>query len=93
MIVSFACKDTQRVASGRFSKRLPQQIQRRAKMRLDRIDAARDLDDLRVPPSHRLEALSGDRLGFHSVRINDQWRIVFRWEQGGAHDVAIVDYH
>ncbi|WP_370271305.1 type II toxin-antitoxin system RelE/ParE family toxin [Guyparkeria sp. SCN-R1] len=62
-------------------------------MRLDRIDAARDLDDLRVPPSHRLEPLSGDRLGFHSLRINDQWRIVFRWEQGGAHDVAIVDYH
>ncbi len=62
-------------------------------MRLDRIDAALDLGDLRVPPSHRLEALTGDRAGFHSLRINDQWRIVFRWEQGGAHDVAIVDYH
>lgn len=96
MIVSFACRDTQGVATGRFSRRLPQQIQRlqrRAKMRLDRIDAALDLGDLRVPPSHRLEALTGDRAGFHSLRINDQWRIVFRWEQGGAHDVAIVDYH
>ncbi len=92
MIVGFACKDTQRVASARFSKRLPQQIQRRAKMRLGRIDAARDLDDLRVPPSRRLEPLSGDRLGFHRLRINDQWRIVFQWAQGGAHDVAIVDY-
>lgn len=77
MIVSFACKDTQLIATGRFSRRLPQQIQRRAKMRLDRIDAALDLDDLRVPPSHRLEALTGDRAGFHSLRINDQWRIVF----------------
>ncbi len=62
-------------------------------MRLDRIDAALDLGDLRVPRAHRRVALTGDRACFHSRRINDQWRIVFRWEQGGAHDVAIVDYH
>ena len=93
MILSFACKDTQRIAAGQFSKRLPQQIQRRAKMRLDRIDAASELDDLRVPPSQCLEALTGDRAGFHSIRINGQWRIVFQWDRGGAHNVAIVDYH
>lgn len=62
-------------------------------MRLDRIDAAVTLDDLRVPPGHRLEALTGDRQGSYSLRVNDQWRIVFRWDRGGAHDVAIVDYH
>lgn len=68
-------------------------IQRKAKMRLDRIDAAVRLDDLRVPPSHRLEALRGDRKGQYSIRINDQWRICFRWENGNALDVEIVDYH
>lgn len=62
-------------------------------MRLDRIDAAASLEDLKTPPSHRLEALSGDRQGQHSIRINDQWRICFVWRDGNAYDVEIVDYH
>ena len=62
-------------------------------MRLNRINAASVLDDLRVPPSHHLEALQGDRLGQHSIRINDKWRVCFVWIAGNAHDVEIVDYH
>jgi len=62
-------------------------------MRLDRIDAAIDLENLRLPPSHRLEALQGTRQGQHSIRINDQWRICFVWKDGHAHSVEIVDYH
>ena len=62
-------------------------------MRLDRLNAATSLEDLRLPPSHRLEALSGDRKGQHSIRINDQWRICFVWQDGHAYDVEIVDYH
>ncbi len=89
----YKCKETKKIASGRFSKKLPQDIQRRAKMRLDRVDAAVVLDDLRVPPSHALEALSGDRAGQYSIRINAQWRICFNWEEGHASRVEIVDYH
>lgn len=93
MIKSFACSETEKVFNRNFSRKLPQAIQQRAKMRLDRIDAAVVLDDLRLPPSHHLEALKGDRSGQHSIRINDQWRICFAWHDGHAHDVEIVDYH
>ena len=93
MIKSLACGETEKVFNRRFSRRLPQDIQRRAKMRLDRIDAAVALDDLRRPPSHHLEALKGGRAGEHSIRINDQWRICFVWHDGAAYDVEIVDYH
>lgn len=93
MIRSFADKETERVFKGQYSRRLPVDIQKRAKMRLDRIAAATDLNDLRVPPSHRLEKLSGDREGQHSIRINQQWRICFRWQAGHAFDVEITDYH
>lgn len=93
VIKSYRDKEARRIAEGRFSRRLPRAIQRRAKMRLDRIAAASELDDLRLPPSHRLEALSGDRAGQHSIRINDQWRICFTWRDGNAFDVEIVDYH
>jgi proteic killer suppression protein len=93
MIKSFACGETEKVFNRRFSRRLPQDIQRRAKMRLDRIDAAVALDDLRRPPSHHLEALKGGRAGEYSIRINDQWRICFVWHDGAAYDVEIVDYH
>jgi toxin HigB-1 len=68
-------------------------IARRAKRKLEALHAAGRLDDLRVPPSNRLEKLKGDLKAFHSIRINDQWRIIFRWLDGDAHDVAIVDYH
>jgi len=93
VIRSFRDKETRRIAEGKRSRKLPQSIQRRAKMRLDRLNAATSLEDLRLPPSHRLEALSGDRKGQHSIRINDQWRICFVWQDGHAYDVEIVDYH
>lgn len=72
---------------------LPPDLWRRARMRLQRIVAARTLADLRVPPSHHLEALSGNRKGEHSIRINDQWRVCFRWTEQGAVDIEITDYH
>jgi len=93
MIKGFACAETEKVFNRNFSRKLPQAIQHRAKMRLDRLDAAVALEDLRLPPSHHLEALHGDRAGQHSIRINDQWRICFVWHDGHAHDVEIVDYH
>jgi toxin HigB-1 len=93
VIKSYRDKDTEKLAHGHLSRRLPAEIQRRAKMRLDRIEAAVELDDLRVPPSHRLELVKGDRAGRYSIRINDQWRICFDWRDGNAYDVEIVDYH
>lgn len=93
MIRSFKDKDTERVFQGQWSKRLPQDLQKRAKMRLDRIHAAIEIKDLTRPPSHKLEKLKGDRKGQHSIRINDQWRICFTWREGDAFDVEIVDYH
>jgi proteic killer suppression protein len=93
MIKSFRDKETERIANGNASKKLPGDVQRRAKMRLERLEAAQALDDLRVPPSHRLEALSGDRQGQHSIRVNDQWRICFVWRDGHAFEVEITDYH
>jgi proteic killer suppression protein len=93
MIMSYRNKEAEKVANGRYSRRLPQDIQRRAKMRLDRIRAATALDQLRIPPSHHLEALSGNRNEQHSIRINDQWRICFEWRDGHAYEVEIVVYH
>ena len=93
MIKGYRDKETEKLAHGRPSRRFPADIQRRAKMRLERIEAAVDLDDLRVPPSHRLELLKGDRAGRYSIRINDQWRICFDWRDGNAYEVEIVDYH
>ena len=93
MIRSFRDKDTEKVANGEYSRRFPTDIQRRAKMRIDRINAAVVLEDLRVPPSHHLERLKGERKGLYSIRINDQWRVCFRWKDGDAYDVEIVDYH
>ena len=93
MISTFRCRDTERIFKGQFSKKWSQQIQRKAAMKLDIIHAATRLDTLRVPPGNRLETLSGDRAGQHSIRINDQWRICFAWKDGHAHEVEIVDYH
>jgi len=93
MINSFKCKETRRIFEGRFSKKLPHDIQRQAERKLVMLHAAHDLNDLRIPPANRLEALSGDRQGQHSIRINNRWRICFEWHQGGAHHVEIVDYH
>ena len=93
MIKTFADKRTAALFAGYAVRDLPQQIQRRAKAKLQTLDAAMRLDDLRVPPGNRLEALKGDRCGQHSIRINDQWRICFKWREGEAWDVEVADYH
>jgi proteic killer suppression protein len=93
MIGSFADQETERVWEGSGSRRLPQAIQLVARRKLRMLAAAASLDDLRVPPANRLEALKGERRGQFSIRINDQWRICFRWRDGEAFEVAIVDYH
>ena len=93
MILSFRCKETERIASGRISRKLPPDIQRTALRKLTMLENAVQLSDLLAPPSNRLEALEGDRRGQHSIRINDQWRICFRWKDGHAAEVEIVDYH
>jgi toxin HigB-1 len=93
MIKSFADKRTAAIFVGYFVRDLPQQIQRRARAKLLAVDAAKQLDDLRVPPGNRLEALRADRAGQHSIRINDQWRVCFVWRDGEAWDAEIVDYH
>ncbi len=93
MIRSFADDETQRFFETGRSRRLPPDIKRRAGMRLMQIDSATQVGDLRLPPSNRLEALRHDRLGQWSIRINSQWRICFRFENGDAFDVEIVDYH
>ena len=93
MIQSFADPETALIWSGRRSKRLPLDIQNVALRKLRLLNQARTLSDLRVPPGNRLEALKADRLGQHSIRINDQWRICFVWDDGGPAYVEIVDYH
>lgn len=86
------CKETEKLFGGRFSTKLPQNVQRIAQRKLKLIQAAASLEFLRVPPGNRLEQLSGDRQGQWSIRINDQWRICFKWD-GDAHEVEITDYH
>jgi proteic killer suppression protein len=93
MIRSFASTETERFYSTGKSRRLPTEILKRAAMRLTQLNAATSIDDLRFPPSNRIEALKGDRKGLWSMRINDQWRICFRFEDGDAFDVEIADYH
>jgi len=89
----FADKRAEQIFNGEFVRRLPADIQRRARMRLQRVVAATRLSDLSVPPSHRLEALRGNRAGWYSIRVNDQWRVCFRWTGRGAMDIEITDYH
>lgn len=93
MIRSFASKETERLFRRQLSKKLPQDIQHRARVKLEILDAAESLEDLRIPPSNRLEKLSGNRKGQHSIRINDQWRICFEWHEGDVYQVEITDYH
>jgi proteic killer suppression protein len=93
MITSFACKETEKLFHGRFSVKLPQDAQRTAQRKLKQLHGAASLDFLRVPPGNRLEPLTGNRAGQWSIRINDQWRICFRWQDGNAHDCEIADYH
>jgi len=93
MIRSFAAYETEKLFRRERIRRLPPDIQRTALRKLVQLDAAISLDDLRVPPGSRLEALGGDRVGQHSIRINDQWRVCFVWNADGAEEVEIVDYH
>lgn len=92
MIRSFKCRETEALARGKRSRRFAS-IAVVARRKLRQLEIAGQLDDLRVPPGNRLEVLKGDRSGQHSVRINDQWRLCFRWTKGAAEDVEIVDYH
>jgi toxin HigB-1 len=93
MIQGFADLETEKIWSGRRSRKLPGDIQSTVLRKLRILNNARVLQDLRVPPGNRLEALRGDRAGQHSIRINDQWRICFAWKEGGPADVEIVDYY
>jgi proteic killer suppression protein len=93
MIRSFKGKDADTIWQGIASRRLPPGIQSVARRKLRMLNAAVQIDDLRIPPANRLEALKGSRKGQFSIRINDQWRICFRWKGSDAHDVEIVDYH
>jgi proteic killer suppression protein len=93
VIESFGCKRTALVFLGQVPKGFPSDILIVARRKLRMLDAATRLEDLRVPPNNRLEALKGDRAGQYSIRINDQWRLCFVWRNSAAHDVEIVDYH
>lgn len=93
MIRSFADKETAAIYSGFSVRRLPLDMQQTARRKLKQLDAAKIIDELRIPPGNRLEILKGDRKGQWSIRINDQWRICIHWEDGNAEDVQIVDYH
>lgn len=93
MISTFKCKETEKIWNGITSTRLPIDIQNVARRKLRMINAATSINDLRVPPNNRLEALQGDRLSQYSIRINDQYRICFKWDLNTAYDVEITDYH
>jgi len=93
MIKNFTCSETEKIFRGMSSKRLPRDIQRVALRKLTQLNGSATLDFLRVPPGNMLEKLSGGRAGQWSIRINDQWRICFHWQDGNAHNVEIIDYH
>lgn len=93
MIESLKCGETEKVFHRRFSRKLPQSIQKTAFRKLRMLNRSSTVEDLKVPPANKFEALSGDRKGQYSIRINDQWRICFRWDNGNADGVEIVDYH
>lgn len=93
MIVSFGNTDTEKVWNGIRVKKLPTEIQNIGRRKLRMINNSISLTDLKVPPANRLEKLSGDLKGFYSIRINNQWRIIFTWNSGNASEVKIVDYH
>jgi len=93
MIRSFKSKETEKIFNRQRSRKLPQDMQQIALRKLRMLNRAMSIQDLRVPPANRLEKLSGGRTGQHSIRINDQWRICFKWRDEGAYEVEIVDYH
>ena len=93
MIKSFRDKETEKIFNRYFSSKLPQNIQNIARKKLIILDAVTEIEDLRVTPGNRLEALKGNRKGQYSIRINDQWRICFKWKDGDSYHVEITDYH
>ena len=93
MIKTFGDKETEKVWNGVYSKKLPSEIQQIARRKLRMINNAQDINDLRVPPGNRLEKLKGDLIDFYSIRINNQWRIIFKWIGSDAYEVQIIDYH
>lgn len=93
MIKSFGGKETEKIYKGKMSRKLPQQIQGTARRKLRMINNSVDVQDLKVPPGNRLERLKGDLKALYSIRINDQWRIVFKWRSSHAYEVEITDYH
>ncbi len=93
MIKSFRCKETKKIFSREFSKKLPTGIQENARQKLVILDSSTTINDLKIPPGNRLEELKDNRKGQHSIRINGQWRICFEWKNGDTFNVEIVDYH
>ena len=93
MIKDFGDKESEKIWNGIRSKKLPSEIQNVARRKLRMINNAQDINDLRIPPANRLEKLKGDMSKYHSIRINNQWRIIFNWKNNDAYDVSIVDYH
>ncbi|MDR4499809.1 MAG: type II toxin-antitoxin system RelE/ParE family toxin [Candidatus Scalindua sp.] len=93
MIKNFVCKETEKIFNRRISLKLPRDIQKTARRKLEILEGVEILSDLLIPPSNHLEKLSKDRKGQYSIRINDQWRICFEWREGNAYNVEIVDYH
>lgn len=93
MIKRFSCKETKKIFNGTVSRKFPQNIQQRARRKLRMLNNAKALNDLRIPPSNHLEKLIGDRLRQHSIKVNEQWRICFVWQEGIVTDVEMVDYH
>jgi toxin HigB-1 len=93
MIIKFKCKETEKIWYGDMSRRLPTDIQQVARRKLRMLNNAKQLTDLRIPPNNRLESLKGSRVGENSIRINDQWRICFKWVNGNVDEVIIEDYH
>lgn len=93
MIVSFGDKPTQRIWEGERIKGLAAEVQEAARRKLRMINNSIDLKDLRIPPANRLEKLKGDLKRFHSIRVNNQWRIIFLWDNGNAYEVQLIDYH
>lgn len=93
MIISFGNSDTEKIWNGISVKKLPVEIQNTGRRKLRMLNNSADLADLRIPPSNRLEKLSGKLKDFYSIRVNDQWRIIFKWNSGNAFEAEIIDYH
>jgi proteic killer suppression protein len=93
MILSFGSKETEKIWNGEMTKRIPIEIQKVGRRKLRMLNNSQNLNDLTIPPSNRLEKLIGNLRDFHSIRINDQWRIIFIWKNNHANEVEIIDYH